>query len=490
MGNTLDIQFWAIRKREGRKKPWELRWRVGTQQHSRSFLTKALAQGHQAKLTAAAKVLGEEWDPATGEPISWGRAQALWFDHVVELAARGWDEASANTRRGTARDLTDITMLLLETSLKARRNRPDDKDLRAALMNWAFVPGRVEREAVPDSIAAALAWLATYTRPVSCLADDTVLRAVLDGIARLQNGKPASSAVVRHRRAALHRAFELAVSKKLVHTNPLPAIKSKKRQISDDEISPVIIPSGDQVTRLLAACQSLKGPLARERGPRLRAFFAVMYYAGCRPAEVIALREADCHLPESGWGRLTLCGSSPDVGELCTGTGQSHEQRGLKHRGRKAVRIVPIPPALVAILREHITTHGTADDGRLFWDGAERGRIDKGVYNAIWRQARKAAFTAAEFASQVARRPYDLRHTNATMQLSAGVNPLEVAKRMGHTVKVLFAVYAHWIESDEDAVNAKIEAAFDAAALGSVTSVNEPVNDGPHTGQTPLPAAA
>ncbi|GAA1004251.1 hypothetical protein Aple_082360 [Acrocarpospora pleiomorpha] len=90
----------------------------------------------------------------------------------------------------------------------------------------------------------------------------------------------------------------------------------------------------------------------------------------------------------------------------------------------------------------------------------------------------------------MARRPYDLRHANATMQLSAGVNPLEVAKRMGHTVKVLFAVYAHWIEADEDAVNAKIEAAFDAAVLGSVTSANTPVNDGPHTGHTPLPAAA
>ncbi|GAA0976902.1 hypothetical protein GCM10009555_037240 [Acrocarpospora macrocephala] len=62
----------------------------------------------------------------------------------------------------------------------------------------------------------------------------------------------------------------------------------------------MIIPNGDQVARLLDACQTLTGTHARQRGPRLRAFFAVMYYAECRPSEVIALREADCYLPAPG----------------------------------------------------------------------------------------------------------------------------------------------------------------------------------------------
>ncbi|GAA1015533.1 site-specific integrase [Acrocarpospora pleiomorpha] len=490
MEESLDIQFWAIRKREGRKRPWELRWRVGENAHSRSFLTKALAQGHQSKLTQAAKVVGQEWDAVTGEPLSWARKQALWFDHVVELVSREWATASANTRRGTARDLTDITMLMLETSVKARRNRPCDKDLRAALNSWAFVPGRCERETVPDRIAAALAWLKLHTRPVSALADDTTLRELLAGMATLQNGKQAAAAVVRHRRAVLHRAFELGVSKKLFAVNPLPAIKSKRRQVSDEEISPVTIPDGDQVTRLLGACLGLTGRQARVRGPRLRAFFAVMYYAGCRPAEVAALREGDCLLPATGWGRLTLCGSAPYVGGMWTDSGEDHEQRGLKHRSRKAVRVVPIPPVLVAILREHITTHGTADDGRLFWDGLDRGQLGKGVYASIWLQARKATFTAAEYASPVARRPYDLRHANASTLLSANVNPLEVAKRLGHTVKVLFAVYAHWIETDENAANARIEAAFNASDITAVTRANVLQIDGPPTGQMPDIAAA
>jgi hypothetical protein len=42
------------------------------------------------------------------------------------------------------------------------------------------------------------------------------------------------------------------------------------------------------------------------RGQRLMAFYASMYYAALRPAEVVGLRRQDCHLPETGWGRLTL----------------------------------------------------------------------------------------------------------------------------------------------------------------------------------------
>ncbi|MFI7626476.1 hypothetical protein [Microbispora rosea] len=40
--------------------------------------------------------------------------------------------------------------------------------------------------------------------------------------------------------------------------------------------------------------------MGRRQVPRFVAFFACMYYAMMRPAEVSRLREADCHLPASG----------------------------------------------------------------------------------------------------------------------------------------------------------------------------------------------
>lgn len=45
------------------------------------------------------------------------------------------------------------------------------------------------------------------------------------------------------------------------------------------------------------------------------------------------------------------------------------------------------------------------------------------------------------------RRPYQLRHTCATLWLSAGENPLWIARQLGHSsVEMLFRVYARWVK--------------------------------------------
>lgn len=40
---THDVVIWSIRNRKGRAKPYQLRWKVGTEPKSKAFLTKALA---------------------------------------------------------------------------------------------------------------------------------------------------------------------------------------------------------------------------------------------------------------------------------------------------------------------------------------------------------------------------------------------------------------------------------------------------------------
>lgn len=48
------------------------------------------------------------------------------------------------------------------------------------------------------------------------------------------------------------------------------------------------------------------------------------------------------------------------------------------------------------------------------------------------------------------RRPYNTRHTYATVGLMAGVNPAFLAKQLGHSLKMFFEVYADWIHGDQD----------------------------------------
>lgn len=98
----------------------------------------------------------------------------------------------------------------------------------------------------------------------------------------------------------------------------------------------------------------------------MAAFFATGYYAAARPAEGLGLREDDCTLPKEGWGVLMLGESRPAAGKRWTDSGEVHDRRGLKHRGAKDVRPVPIPPVLVRILRAHLDKYGTGPDGRLF----------------------------------------------------------------------------------------------------------------------------
>jgi integrase len=184
------------------------------------------------------------------------------------------------------------------------------------------------------------------------------------------------------------------------------------------------------------------------RGDHLRVFFACLYFAGLRPSEAIALRVDNCELPNIGWGRLILTGSDPRAGADWTDDRNPREARELKRRGMAATRVVPIPPELMAILREHIAGCGIGGETRLF--RSESGSaLHETSYYVAWRKARASVLSVAQQRSPLARRPYDLRHAAASLWLNAGVAPTEVARRRGHSVAILLKVYANCLDTDE-----------------------------------------
>jgi len=137
------------------------------------------------------------------------------------------------------------------------------------------------------------------------------------------------------------------------------------------------------------------------------------------------------------------------AGRDWTEDGEVHEARAPKGGPKNAVRRVPIPPELVALLREHIDIYGTAPDGRLFQ--TYRG----GIYqpSTLWRvlqAARSMAFTPAQAASPLARKPYDFRHAGVSWRLNSGVPGPKVAEWAGHSVETLYRVYAHCLDDGDD----------------------------------------
>ena len=75
----------------------------------------------------------------------------------------------------------------------------------------------------------------------------------------------------------------------------------------------------------------------------------------------------------------------------------------------------------------------------------------------VFHKARADAFTGAETASLLARRPYDLRHAAVSTWLNAGVPAPQVAEWAGNSVNVLLRVYASCIDGQEDAARRRIE---------------------------------
>ncbi|MET9313684.1 hypothetical protein ABZX12_17845 [Kribbella sp. NPDC003505] len=110
---------------------------------------------------------------------------------------------------------------------------------------------------------------------------------------------------------------------------------------------------------------------------------------------------------------------------------------------------------------------GTGPGGRLFvTQTGPFGRVPLKAYcnpvhpntsTRFWDKARKKALSAAQYASPLARRPYDLRHACVSLWFNSGVPATQVAEWAGHSVNVLLKVSASCIDGQDEAAKRRIE---------------------------------
>jgi integrase len=175
--------------------------------------------------------------------------------------------------------------------------------------------------------------------------------------------------------------------------------------------------------------------------PRDAALLAVLAYAGLRPGEALALRWSDVR------DRTLLVERSLSLGA----------EKGTKTGAHRTVRLLA---PLAADLREWRMRAGRPDDRELIFPGHD----GKPSSEAAYRSWRRRAFNRAARATGIEHvRPYDLRHSFASLLLHEGRSVVYVARQLGHGAALTLGTYGHVIDELDDAPRIDAEAAIAAA---------------------------
>lgn len=228
--------------------------------------------------------------------------------------------------------------------------------------------------------------------------------------------KPLKGKTKNNYLAVLRAALELAVEDKLIPESPAGGkLRSKAKLPPPDPLDL------DELEAVLAKIRSRSGDAVADYAE----FWA---FTGLRTSELNGLQwdQVDLRSGEIRVKRVLIKGEMED--ETKTG----------------AIRDVPLSErALAALERQRKRTQQRGEfvwvnpiDG-IEWDG------DRDFMRSHWRPALRAL-------SIRYRRPYNLRHTRATMLLMTGVNPALAARWLGHDLKMFFERYAKWIPGNRD----------------------------------------
>ena len=235
-------------------------------------------------------------------------------------------------------------------------------------------------------------------------------------------GRRLSHTSVARARDLLAGIFDEAIEENRVNKNPARGLAVKKKSIPDE-----VFLTHQQVEAL--ALHARYDDLVR-----------VLAYTGLRWGEATALRVRNVDL-----ARRRL-----NIREGVTEVNGQHIQGGVKSHERRAVAYPDFLDEAVAA-----ACHGKDQEERL-WSSPSGGFLRPGHSQQGWfAQAVKRAMDADARFRRVT--PHDLRHTAASLAISAGANVKVLQRMLGHkSAKVTLDTYAALFPDDLDNVTAAL----------------------------------
>lgn len=231
----------------------------------------------------------------------------------------------------------------------------------------------------------------------------------------------------------------------------------RDRRILSNPAAGVALPRKTRKPHVYLTHEQLHSLAGASKHPTL---LLVLGYTGLRWGEAVGLRARDVDLSRR---RINVERNAVEVGSrIEVGTPKSHKRR-----------TVPLPGFLVPVLGEHVEGKG-ADD--LVFPGPSGGflrrpKLSEAVSDGD--DGRKRAgdghswFSAALGAAGLGHMTlHDLRHTAASLAVSAGANVKAVQRMLGHaSAAMTLDVYADLFDDDLDAVGAALDHAASQAGV-------------------------
>jgi integrase len=235
-----------------------------------------------------------------------------------------------------------------------------------------------------------------------------------------EDTKAVGASAVKRAHYVLSQILADAVIDNLIPKNPAAGLKLPKASRK-----PPVYLTHQQVDALAAASGEHD------------ALVMMLAYTGLRWGEAAGLRVRDLDLLRK---RITIAENAVQSGQkIHVGTPKAHKQR-----------TVPLPSFLVPHLARQC--EGRSHDDLLFGDDGEHLR--RPHPESGW-------FARAAASSKIPRTtPHDLRHTAASLAVSAGANVKAVQRMLGHaSAAMTLDVYADLFDDDLDAVAAALDKA-------------------------------
>ncbi|MDW7730691.1 MAG: tyrosine-type recombinase/integrase [Bacillota bacterium] len=243
-----------------------------------------------------------------------------------------------------------------------------------------------------------------------------------------------SSRTVRYTHTVLRNALDQAVKFGELYRNPADIVDLPRHEKKEMK---ALTP--EEAARFLSAttCSTLK-PL-----------FSLMVTTGMRPSEALGLKWPDVDLNN---GRIT-------VNRILSRTGKHWKLE--EPKTTRSRRTIPLSVTVIKDLREHKKKQSViilaAEEGKyneqdfVFADDTGEPLSDRNIIARHFKPLLKDAKLPDI-------RLYDLRHTCATLLLSAGENPKVVSERLGHAnITLTLDTYSHVLPDMQQGAADKLE---------------------------------